>query len=833
MKLEALNIENFRGVRGVYEFEPEAGNAIIVGPNGSGKSSILEAIDFLLTNDITHLSGEGMGVVDQNEVIPNVDAEGECVVEGVFRSEDGESEERMVRNAESRNLEPPEDELSDSLQETIDTARQGQHTLTRSDLLDLVLAQPHSRREVLTELLNLPDVDERRLVLKRTRQRLEERREEAKASRETVADRLREITDSNAKSHFELEQEVLEAINELREWFDAERVEEIDAEVREDLDSPASTISTEALQRELPQQELAQFSEWLDHAREDITEIVEDLQSNLTAFSRQETETVDVKHLELLELAEDVVSPDANECPLCRQAWTEETPLLNDIRERRRELTELQDLRQEIDRHRKELRDTLNTGLNSLRYLQKELDEEVYPETQALTSFRQNLEDSLEILSDDLLNVDDFTVNRLPFVEEGDTELSIDVTGSVRATKKLESKAADVDNLTQAEDKYERIRTIADQWSEYKKLEERLAQLHDLKTDAETAESAFISARKEVIGDIYDQIAARVEQYYSNIHPDESGTSTSIEVTETGAELHKEFYDAGEYAPQAIHSEGHLDTLGLCLHLALTDYLQQDNKSLLLLDDVVMSVDQDHRLEVARLIADEFAEEYQVIVTTHDELWAEQLRSQGALRGSELVWLREWSLDGGVTESRRHVDVSKQWEIVESAMEPEEMQRAAHELRYATERMLQQTCMALGAKIKYDPQQHHTLSDFKDAVCRRLDTLTGRAKDNLDLHDDEEQQVWERADELDSKYGSILNDVGQQLDMVNRQVHWTPGKWLTLRPEEFEEVFEAHRAAYDLLYCDECGSSIRYENFDDDYYELRCNCREHYDIRWN
>jgi DNA repair exonuclease SbcCD ATPase subunit len=833
MKLEVLTIENFRGVRGTYEFGPNGENAIIVGPNGSGKSSILEAIDFLLTDDITHLSGEGMGVVNKKEVIPNVGAEGDCVVWGTFRSEDGESEETLVRDADSGDLEPSEDELSDLLRETIDTARQGQHILTRSDLLDLVLAQPQTRREVLTELLNLPDIDERRLVLKRTRQRLQERREEAKASRETVADRLREITDSVAESHLELERAASEEINALREWFDAEPVEKIGVDVRGDVESPAATISTEALQRELPQQELEAFSEWLEQAQEDVAELVESLESNLAAFRRQETGTIDAKHLELLELGEDVVSPDADECPLCRQKWTRETPLLKDIRERRRQLAELRELRQEIDRDRKELRETLNTGLDSLKYLEKELDQGVYPEAQSLVSFRQRLEDSLDILSGDLLDVDDFTVGRLPFVEGGDTALTIDFSDSLHTTRELESKAADADDLSRAEDKYERIRTIADQWVEYQKLDEEVAQLQDLKVDADEAESAFVDARKEVIGDIYDQIASRVEQYYSEIHPDESGTNTSLEVTETGAELHKEFYDAGEYAPQAVHSEGHLDTLGLCLHLALTDYLQQDNKSLLLLDDVVMSVDQDHRLEVARLIADEFAEEYQVIITTHDELWAEQLRSQGALQGGERVWLREWSLDGGVTESQRYIDVTEQWETAEKAMEAEEMQRAAHELRYATEKMLQQTCIALGAKVEYDPRQRYTLSDFKDAVCRRLNTLTGRAKDNLHRHNEDEEQMWEKADELDSRYGQLLNEVGQRLDRVNRQVHWTPGKWLTLGPEEFEEVFEAHKAAYELLYCDECGSSIRYESFDDDYHELRCNCRGHYDITWN
>lgn len=233
------------------------------------------------------------------------------------------------------------------------------------------------------------------------------------------------------------------------------------------------------------------------------------------------------------------------------------------------------------------------------------------------------------------------------------------------------------------------------------------------------------------------------------------------------------------------------------------------------------------------MIADEFSEEYQIILTTHDELWAEQLKSQGALRGGHQVWLREWTLDGGVTERRYRIDVNEQWETVQSAMNADEMELAAHELRYATERMLQQTCISLEAKIEYDPRQRHTLSDFKDAVCRRLDSLTGRAKDNLSPHDESEEPIWQSADELDNAYGEILDDVGQKLDRVNRRVHWTPGKWLTLGPKEFKEVFEAHKEAHELLYCNECGSSIRYESFDDDYYELRCNCREFYDIAWS
>lgn len=832
MKLEHLDIENFRGVKGTYEFEPEGKNAVIVGPNGSGKSSILEAIDFLLRNDIAHLSGEGMGVVKESEVIPNVDADGDCIVRGVFRNE--EEEQALVRDADSRQLDPPPRELPTALQRTIETANQGQHILTRSDLLNLVVTRPQSRREVLAELLDLPDIDERRLALKRTRRKLETRQDAAKASRSSVADRLRELVDSDATDQYELREDILTAINDLRDRFDADPVETIDPdEVRADIKSPVETVSTEALRREQPRDELEAFSAWIELAHEQVPELASRLRRKRAEFRDNETAEIDAKRLELLELGEKVIPHDADSCPLCRQKWAENTSLLEDVRRRRQQLEELKALRQEILDVRDELRGLLRDGRDHLDYLLKELEAETYPEVNALETFAENLEENTDALSKNPITAEEFRIGDLPILDEEDGELSVAIPETVDARDSLEDKAAKAADISETEQRYERLRTIAEQWAEYEKLDRRAEQLGSLKQDAERARSAFVEARKEVIGDIYEDIADRVQTYYNRIHPDESDAETSIKVTNTGAELNKEFFDGEEYPPQSVHSEGHLDTLGLCLHLALADYLQQDNKSLLLLDDVVMSVDQDHRLEIARMLADQFSEEYQIIITTHDELWAEQLKSQGALRGGEQVWLREWSLDDGLTESRRGIDVTEQWETVQEAMDDDEMQRAAHELRYATERMLQQACMSLEAKVEYDPRQRYTLGDFKDAVCRQLDSLTSEAKKNLSQHDEPEATVWARANELDDTYGEILDDVGQRLQKVNRRVHWTPGKWLTLSPEEFEEVFEAHREAYELLYCEECGSSLRYETFDDDYHELRCNCREHFDITWS
>jgi DNA repair exonuclease SbcCD ATPase subunit len=494
MKLERLQIENFRGVKGNYEFEPGGENAIIVGPNGSGKSSLLEAIDFLLTNEITHLDVKGMGSVKNGDVIPNVDSDGPCVVTGEFADEDEESQ-TLTRDAESRTLEPPEKELPSSLQKTIDTARQGQHILTRSDLLDLVIARPKSRREVLTELLNLPNVDERRLILKRTRNNIEEKQEAAKSSRSAIGERLQELVESDATKDSELRGEVLKTINELRNQFDAGPVDEIDPEtVREDIKSPVDTVTTEALQREQPRRELERLAEWADRAEENIPDLLNQLETALEEFHDQESEAVDAQYLELFELGEELIEPDADICPLCQQRWAKDTPLVEEIRRRRKKLNKLSELKKAIAETQDELHEAFKDGLNPLKYLVKELDSETYPSIHTLEEFRDDLRTSADILTGDLVDNKDFGIERLPIVLDTKTDISLKTDDFTKSLQNLEKEATNVTDLTEVEKQYERISTIAEQWIERKKLDNRVSHLHTLERDADRALSAFVAA---------------------------------------------------------------------------------------------------------------------------------------------------------------------------------------------------------------------------------------------------------------------------------------------------------------------------------------------------
>jgi recombinational DNA repair ATPase RecF len=80
-----------------------------------------------------------------------------------------------------------------------------------------------------------------------------------------------------------------------------------------------------------------------------------------------------------------------------------------------------------------------------------------------------------------------------------------------------------------------------------------------------------------------------------------------------------DFYGRGFFPPGAYHSEGHQDSMGLCLYLALMRHLQGTGFTLAVLDDILMSVDAGHRREVCSLLKKEFPNT-QFIMTTHDPL---------------------------------------------------------------------------------------------------------------------------------------------------------------------------------------------------------------------
>lgn len=118
--------------------------------------------------------------------------------------------------------------------------------------------------------------------------------------------------------------------------------------------------------------------------------------------------------------------------------------------------------------------------------------------------------------------------------------------------------------------------------------------------------------------------------YYKFLNQDEEKFTAKLVDQKSTVDLKVDFYDRGLHPPHALHSEGHQDSMGICLFLALMKKIKGTGFSFALLDDVMMSIDTGHRKRLCELINNQFSDT-QFVITTHDPVWARQLKEHGVV----------------------------------------------------------------------------------------------------------------------------------------------------------------------------------------------------------
>jgi hypothetical protein len=108
-------------------------------------------------------------------------------------------------------------------------------------------------------------------------------------------------------------------------------------------------------------------------------------------------------------------------------------------------------------------------------------------------------------------------------------------------------------------------------------------------------------------------------------------------------------FSGQDVPPQAYFSQSHLDTLGLCVFQAL-EFLDSHAETILILDDVLGSVDEPHVERVVSMIYEVSEGFRHTIVTTHYRPWREKFR-WGFLKPDQVCQFAElmlWTLADGM-----------------------------------------------------------------------------------------------------------------------------------------------------------------------------------------
>jgi recombinational DNA repair ATPase RecF len=192
-------------------------------------------------------------------------------------------------------------------------------------------------------------------------------------------------------------------------------------------------------------------------------------------------------------------------------------------------------------------------------------------------------------------------------------------------------------------------------------------------TSAHAAYEAYCGVLEDELNKLYDDVQEDFSTFYRAINEDDEAKFTAKLTPSQGKlDFDVNFYERGLFPPGAYHSEGHQDGMGVCLYLALMKRLFGNRFKFALLDDVVMSVDAGHRYQFCKLLKTHFPDT-QFIITTHDRLWAEQMKSAGLVTAKTSIAFHSWTIDTGpLVESNQEI-----WDEIDAALAKGKVEAAA------------------------------------------------------------------------------------------------------------------------------------------------------------
>jgi hypothetical protein len=634
IQLRELKANSVRGLPRYWESLPIAELGLVIyGSNGSGKSSVVDAAEYALTNNSTLFDRDRTGVswVSASNHIrygaPDI----------VLTCSDGKTDYDIIPNQDITTFPA-------HVQSWLSLAQDSQFVLRRYMLLDFIEANPAPRYTTLEPFLNLETYVRFEESLKSWLNKLDTEISVTTTQKINSEQKVREI--------FGLEPLSKISFNELIEALKAKVSEasiskftypvEYDyllASISGELGDKDTTERLQKLGDLKGQIQRLSLPQNLAPILEQLIKAQNDLNDNIAKTERLVFGDFLVKAKALIE------NNKLELCPVCEQE-IDTLAIINRLTSRIKQDQQIISAMELVTKRKKALLNEVRPLYSNSETFKKSWEDNIvvpFPKTYlALHSFLDDLKKSLE--------KEDITTEVLT---EYKKRLAEQVYSHEAIIKNLDDMIAKEGGGARRGLLLEALSMIKSLKSDLANLDQICQQLKKQNGELSIVTKLYnhsIEARKAAVGIVLNEVAGLANTMYEQIHPDEGIAKSNLSVrdaTRASIVLTTNFYGQLEN-PLLHHSESHLDTLGLSYFLALRRRSadQRPNFKVLILDDVMHSVDAAHRGRVCQLLKDYFSD-HQIIVTTHDPYLYDRLRE--TLGGAKLNYIRltNWDIDRG------------------------------------------------------------------------------------------------------------------------------------------------------------------------------------------
>ena len=599
MRIKSIELAWFRGAAAPVSLEPNCKSMVVYGENGSGKSCFVDAVEYVLNNHrIEHLMTEYSGSRQEN-AIPNTHKPKGSQPSLRFKFKDDSVLQVDFRpNGSSKSAGAEGIAMNEwDYRQTV---------LRQSEVSDFIHDTKGDKYSALLPLFGLHNLE---IAAENLRQLAKSTESEDRLNEKGI--KLSQV-ESQRKEFFEGKSntQIVGSINDLY------------AEYRKDDSTSDDALSRCTLLQETIDNRIRGYSAenqkhifLLDVPKSNLKAKV----GAVRAYSVDLAGSLDPQITEKLEVlqstsafAEGLENAEAVNCPACGRPIN-----ADDLREHvRTESERLRDINKTFNNYKAAIGtlcdalNSLNSNLDrpSLRTWRDGLDDvaiedgfKYFQETN-INAFRESCsDDDLKAIESKLLPIIDAAIldskDAPPDVQKLTRDKNLlDVAKSVIAAEDLKSEIARGNALVQ------------------------------LINSLEQGVRLRIRSQSQ---SVIDTISQDLESMWSTLHPGEKIDSVRLSIppsTDKAIDVVLKFHGKEQDSPRLTLSEGYRNSLGLCIFLALAKQVF-DKERPLFLDDVVVSLDRNHRGMIQELLEQEFSDR-QVVILTHDREWYTELRSQ-------------------------------------------------------------------------------------------------------------------------------------------------------------------------------------------------------------
>lgn len=620
MKIENIELKWFRGAASSTKIDLGGKNVVIYGSNGSGKSSFVDAFEYLVQNGkIKHLSHEFSGRKQ---------------VKGIRNTHtptDTDSEINInFNNKKSINIKIQENGTShitsdpDDLYNVIQKLNKQSVILRQDELSEFICSQKGEKYSTLLPLLGLDTLENAAQNINsiistlKKESNIDELKNQYNVFENAISKIGLTVNNNNYKNF---------VINIAKKYISKEviHVEDVNIEL---LKSVQKNIENSIAKKE-PEQELlilltqiketeiknkhTQYKENYANTRDKINTTIE---TQINALEQSEIYLKEIKGTEQIK------------CPVCGTEFTKES-LASHITE---ELVKLNEIRIANNKLKRSKENFVSTFSSLKTICQKDIVKK-WLLVKSQTELRSSIDQLLSYFSNkdkEDFQEEDFLINLDKPIDEITSRIDEETKKVPPSTQQLITDKNSIDLIIQI--------------PKFQKIGEEISKVENLLHILELLESnTRIKIQAETKSTIA-QITSEIQSIWDILHPSDSINEILLYIpddTDRAIDISLKFWGKDQPSPRNTLSEGHRNSLGLSIFLALSRKTIGDCE-FIILDDIVSSIDIDHRSKIADVLLSKFNDK-QILIFTHDRYWYRELKHQLNFPNWIFLSLKPWS----------------------------------------------------------------------------------------------------------------------------------------------------------------------------------------------